>query len=137
MRFLRTMVLRVALPTLVSGVTPRAVARQVVRESGNSTLARAWPALSVTRSVAQKAVSGKALRILGCTRRSGLSCARRDGRAQLGQPHAALAGFAVEEKVERIFGVDAVPFAAEEERQRIVRRCRGGWRRWLRPPRPG
>ena len=57
---------------------PRAVARQVVSESGNSTLARAWPAASVTTSAAQKAVSGNALRILGCTRRSGFSCARRE-----------------------------------------------------------
>ena len=102
-------------PHLGVGVAPRAVARQVVRESGNSTLARAWPAVSVTTSVAQKAVSGKALRILGWTMPVGFELGQAARRAQLGQLHAALAGFAVEKKLERVVGVDAVPFAAEEE----------------------
>jgi hypothetical protein len=109
-------------PTLVSGVAPRAVARHVVRESGNSTLARAWPAVSVTTSVAQKAVSGKALRILGSDHAVGFELGQAARRAQLGQLHAALAGFAVEEKAQRVVGVDAVAFAAEEKRQRIFQR---------------
>ena len=96
-------------------MTPRAVARQVVSESGKSTLAWAWPAASVVTSAAQKAVSGNALRTLGCTRRSGLSCARSRGGTQLGQTHAALAGLAVEVIIERVSVVDAVPLASEEE----------------------
>ncbi len=73
------MVFAIVPPTRVSAVTPRAVARHVVSESGNSTLACALPAASVTRSAAQNAVSGNALRIFGCTMRSGLSCASREG----------------------------------------------------------
>ena len=107
--FLRTMVLSVALPTLVSGVMPRAVARQVVSESGNSTLVRAWPAPSVTRSAAQYAVSGNALRTLG----SVIARASTAPGATAGRISAScmrrLPGFAAEEIIQRVFGGYPVP----------------------------
>src|SRR5437879_11030634 len=61
-RFLRTTVRWTALPTRVSRVTARAVARQVVSVSGKLNRTCARPAESVVSVAAQKAVSGKALR---------------------------------------------------------------------------
>src|SRR5215213_9251537 len=56
-----------ATPTLVSAVTPRAVARHVVRLSGNLNVTVARPSLPVTTPGCQKAVSLNSLRIVGCT----------------------------------------------------------------------
>ena len=67
-------------PTLVSGVTPRAVARQVVSESGNSTLRLGVPArVGHAGPPPRTPCPGNALRTFGWTSRSGLSCASRDG----------------------------------------------------------
>ena len=76
MTFLRTMVLVTELPTLESAVMPRVVVRQVVTESGKVTLAIPFPSAPVLTAGSQSAVSGNSLRTLGCTKRSGFSCAR-------------------------------------------------------------
>src|SRR2546425_10353494 len=61
-RFLRTTVRWTALPTRVSRVTARAVARQVVSVSGKLNRTCACSAESVVSAAAQKAGWGKALR---------------------------------------------------------------------------
>src|SRR5437879_12728946 len=75
-RFLRTTVRWTALPTRVSRVTARAVARQVVSVSGKLNRTCACSAESVVSAAAQKAVSGKALRTRGSTMCWGLRCAK-------------------------------------------------------------
>ncbi len=75
-RFFLTIVRCSACPTFVSAVMPRAVARQVVSESGKVTRAVARPCALVRKNAAQKAVSGNSLRIFGSTSRSGFICAK-------------------------------------------------------------
>ena len=83
-RFLRTVTLRTAPPTWVSRVTPRAVARQVVKESGKSRFAVARPSGPVVRWATQSAVSGNALRTRGSASVCGLSAASADpGRSEV------------------------------------------------------
>ena len=68
MMFFFVCVLKVTLPTRVSGVTARAVAVQSVRLSGNWTLTTAFPSGPVWMAGCQKAVARKSSRISGCAR---------------------------------------------------------------------
>src|SRR6266568_4776877 len=75
-RFFLTMTRSIVLPTRVSVVIPRTVARHVVSESGNVSCASARPRESVRMSASHKAVSGKTFRTLGSTMVSdGFNCA--------------------------------------------------------------